>query len=118
VEPLYLPEDAAPPAEIRFQDVHVEPWPDGRRVRVHITITPFQKPPSIRASIMKVDEELARTHIIETIQHHIVFTMHIRGDVADQQPLNLNAVLYYNELGDVDQQIVSFTLPPQPAQEN
>ncbi|HEX7973527.1 MAG TPA: hypothetical protein VF498_03890 [Anaerolineales bacterium] len=40
------PEDALPPDQVRFIDLHVELWPDGRRVRVHAEITPFQQRPA------------------------------------------------------------------------
>jgi hypothetical protein len=118
LEPLYTPEGALPPTDVRFLDVHVEPWPDSRRVRVHVRLTPFQQPPSLRASITAQDGEMAAmAHIIETIQHQIVFTMHIRGAVSDQ-PYTLSVELYYTDTGNVDQQVISFSLPPLPASES
>ncbi len=111
MEPFYMPEGALPPGEVRISGIKVEPWPDGRRVKVAISLTPFQKPPNLRADILLPDgESIASAHIIETIQHRMVFTMHIRGHEEIHQ-FALSVVLQYPDLGDVHQQQVEFSLP-------
>ncbi len=72
--------EALPPQQVRFLDLHVEPWPDGRRVRVHVTLTPFQQNPNLEAVISDADgHEVARASIIENADDRFVFTMHIRA---------------------------------------
>lgn len=112
MEPLYMPEGALPPDQVRIEDVHVEPWPDGQRVRVHLTVTPFQKPPSLTARISASDgTEVAMVHIIEAIQIHMVFTMHIRTSHPSDEIFTLGVDLYYPELNNVDTKTTTFTLP-------
>ncbi len=41
-----------PPAEVRFTELRIEPWPDGRRLRVHVSLTPFQNKPDLEAMIL------------------------------------------------------------------
>ncbi len=100
-----------PPEQVRFTELRVEPWPDGRRIRVHVDITPFQQNPNLEASITAGDGgEAAHAMIVETAEHRIVFTMHLRGEI--QNPYSLAATLSYPEIGTVDSQAVAFTVEP------
>ncbi len=104
----FPPEDALPPAEVRFVELHTEPWPDGRRVRVHVTITPFQQRPSLEARIVNAqDEEAAHISIIETMENKMVFTMHIRGPIG-AEAFRLEARLSYDDLGVIDERSLEF----------
>ena len=68
-----------PPEEVRIREFTVEPWPDGRRVRVNVELTPFQKRPNGEINIKNGDgEEVASVSFIETIDPNIQFTMHLR----------------------------------------
>jgi hypothetical protein len=44
MQPLYIPENAVPPEQVRFEDIDIEPLPEERKVRVRIGITPFTSP--------------------------------------------------------------------------
>ena len=79
--PLQPPEGGLPPAEVRFLDVHIEPWSeDWRKVRVHLQITPFLERPNIEVIIKDPqEEEVASIYIVESIDDRMVFTMHIRS---------------------------------------
>ena len=113
----FSPEDALPPEQVRFSELHVEPWPDGRRVRVHITITPFQKRPNLEARIVNKDEEeTASISIIETMENKMVFTMHIRGPI-DEDPFTLQVRLSYEEQGVVNQRDLEFYTSENPDQD-
>lgn len=69
-----------PPEEVRIVRFEATPWPDGRRVRINLDITPFQKRPSGELIIYdEVGEEVASTTIVETITPHMEFTMHLKG---------------------------------------
>ncbi len=76
----------------------VEPWPDGLKVKVLITLTPFQKPPNLEVRVENaLNEPVARVDIIETNTARLVFTIHLKG----QQPgghYTLHSRLYYQDL--------------------
>ena len=94
---FFLPEDnltRAVPEETRITSFTAEPYPDGRRVRVNLDITPFQKRPYIEVTLTNAKgEEIASTSIVEPLSWKLEFTMHIRGEL--QNPYTLNARLYY-----------------------
>lgn len=112
----FPPEDALPPEKVRFTELRVEPWPDGRRVRVHVGITPFQQRPYLNARLLNAEEqEIASATVVETMENKLVFTMHIRGKQINGQ-FTLLASLSYPELGTVDEGRVDFEteeLPPE-----
>ncbi len=100
--------DARAPSDVRFIELRVEPWPDGRRVRVHVSITPFQQNPNLDAVISdSTGQEVAHSSIIEIADVRFVFTMHIRSEAVHGQ-YNLVARLGYPDLGDVEERSVSF----------
>jgi hypothetical protein len=108
---------ARPPAEVRFTELRVEPWPDGRRVRVHVSLTPFQKNPNLEASITNTaGSEVAHADVIETADVRFVFTMHIRGDEGNGV-FTLSANLNYEDIGKVDARSISFEIHPASTQD-
>lgn len=114
---FFLPEDnltRAVPEETRITSFTAEPYPDGRRLRVNLEITPFQKRPYIEVTLTNAKgEEIASTSIVEPLSWKLEFTMHIRGEL--QNPYTLNARLYYPENGPSDQpHQFSFDITPPP----
>ncbi len=106
--PYQPPEDGLPPQEVRFVELRVEPWPDGRRVRVHMQITPFLERPNINVSIQNSDhKEVSSINIIESIDDAMTFTMHIREEKVKGE-YTLTATLAYPEVGTVAQDHVVF----------
>ena len=101
------PEDGLPPQEVRIQDLRAEPWSeDGRRLRIHLDVTPFLERPDIEVTISNEQgEAVSNISIIESIDAHMAFTMHLRGDNIGG-PLTLSASLLYPEIGQVDQKSV------------
>jgi len=111
------PTEALPPSEVRFTELRVEPWPDGRRVRVHITLTPFQQNPSLEAVLSDAHgHPLTSTSIIETAENRMVFTLHLRPAVAGV-PYHLSVEILYSEIGVVDQRSISFEVDPAAGEE-
>jgi hypothetical protein len=110
INPLAPLTDPLPPAEVRFLEVRVEPWPDGQRVRVHVTLTPFQQRPNLVAQIVDSQNRLlSQADIIETMDERLVFTMHLRED-EPQGPFRLDISLSYEDTGPVDQRGVDFRI--------
>jgi len=122
-----------PPEEVRIRELTAEPWPDGRRVRVYIELTPFQTRPNGEINITNEEEqEVASVSFIETIDPKMQFTLHLR---APETPgdYSVNAIIFYpvlvngQEFGEaqdqeplplpqdtmvVNQSSTKFTIPP------
>jgi len=112
---FFFPEDnlvRAVPEETHIQTLNAEAYPDGRRVRVNIDITPFQKRPHIEVTLNDgAGEEAASTSFVEPMSWKLEFTMHIRGEVRN--PYTLNAKLYYPDDGPSDEpRSVTFEVNP------
>lgn len=86
-----------PPAEMRIRDLHAEPSPDGKRVRVYVEVAPFQKRPNLDLTISNDQkEEVASVSVIETMVRKLEMTMHIRGSPSGGT-YALAATLYYSK---------------------
>jgi len=109
--PFQQDENALPPEKVQILDLHVEPWPDGKRVRVHITLTPFQQPPDLELTIYNGQkQEVSHVTVVENIDDKLVLTMHLR--VTDPQgDYVLEANVSYNEIGTVTQGDCGFVIP-------
>src|SRR5512139_2447106 len=85
-----------PPGEVRIRSFRAEPWPDKRRVRVLLELTPFQKGPNSEIEIRNAEgNEVASLTIIETINPKMEMTIHLRGDVPAGFYTALVMVYYY-----------------------
>ncbi len=107
--PFQPPEDGLPPQQVKIQELRAEPWSeDGRRLRVHLDVAPFLERPNIEVSITNENgDELSSISIIESIDTHMTFTMHLRGNNIGGK-LTLKASLSYPEIGEVDQKSMIF----------
>lgn len=114
---FFLPEDnltRAVPEETKINALSAKPYPDGRRLRVNLEVTPFQKRPYIEVLLTNADgDEVASTSIVEPLSWKLEFTMHIRGDLNN--PYTLNARLYYPDGPSTEPFIYSFDVEPDPA---
>ncbi len=94
---FFLPEDnltRATPEETKIASLSAQPYPDGRRLRVNIEVTPFQKRPYIEVHLNDSNgDEVASTNIVEPMSWKLELTLHIRGEIAN--PYTLHARLYY-----------------------
>jgi hypothetical protein len=101
---FFFPEDdlnRMPPEETHITDLTAEPYPDGRRLRVNISITPFQTRPHIEVTLRDAgDQEVASVSVVEPMTWKLEITMHMRGELNN--PYTLEARLYYLE-GPSDQ---------------
>ncbi len=86
-----------PPDEVHIRQLIAEPWSDGRRVRVYLEITPFQKRPNGEISIIKQPGvEVASVSIIETIDPKMEITLHLR-DPETAGEYFVQAIIFYSE---------------------
>jgi hypothetical protein len=87
-----------PPNEVRIRQFATQPYPDGKRVRVYLEITPFQKKPSAEITLFNaLGEEMGNVSIIETIDPRMEMTMHLRGATSGNH-FTAQADLFYEEL--------------------
>ena len=114
---FFFPEDNLArnvPEETRITALNAETYPDGRRLRVNIEITPFQKRPTIEVTLHNSSgDEIASTSIVEPLTWKLEFTLHLRGEIDN--PYTLNARLYFPDGPSNEPFIFSFDVnPPQP----
>jgi hypothetical protein len=84
-----------PPDEVRILEFRAAPYPDGRRVRVYLEVTPFQKRPSADVSVVDSSgATAAEVSIIESMTRKMEFTIHLRT-ANTQGTYSLLAEVYY-----------------------
>jgi hypothetical protein len=100
-----------PPDQVRILKLRAEPWPDGRRVKVFIELTPFEQKPSMDLTIFDMQgEELAYAAVIETMVFRLVITLHLPPEIPPGT-YRLNGSLYYPEQPPVHTSEILFDLP-------
>ena len=86
-----------PRAEVRFTRVEVKPYPDGRRVKLSFGLTPFEERPSVDMAVTNAEgREVAALSLIEAMDTHFDFTVHLRGPEPRGEH-TLRLVLFYLE---------------------
>jgi hypothetical protein len=84
-----------PPEEVRLRELTVAPWPDGRRVRLHLELTPFLQRPDLEITLRDpAGAVAAELSVIELLEPQMDFTLHLRGTVTPGD-YRLEAVLGY-----------------------
>ena len=111
---FFFPEDnltRAVPEETRITSLSAQPYPDGRRVRVNLEVTPFLQRPYIEVTLNDASgDEVASASLIEPMSWKLEFTMHIRGGLNN--PYTLQARLYYPEGPSNEPLVYSFDVQP------
>ena len=83
------------PEEVRIRKLTATPYPDGRRVRVYLEITPFLQKPDAEMRIMSLDrQEMAHVSIIETIDPKMELTLHMPASTTPGK-YYLEAMVFY-----------------------
>ncbi len=104
--PLHPHPDAVPPEQVRFTDLHIEPWESRDRARLHARLTPFTRPPNIEIELRDPSGvEIASAYIVENIDYDFVITLHLRRQPSEPlSRLSLIARISYPDEGVVHQQ--------------
>ncbi len=117
--PLYDESEEVPPprarADVRFTKVAVQPYPDGRRVKLSFALTPFEERPSVDMTVTNPEgREVAALSLIEAMETHFDFTVHLRGPEPRGEH-TMRLVLFYRESDEpeaarqfVDEHVLTF----------
>lgn len=116
MDAFFLDQDVErfPPETVRILNLRAEPYPDGRRVRVGLELTPFQKRPYIELELTDADGlPCGSASLVEPMGWKLELTLHIRNPQDTvQNTFTLTALLSYPDLGETDRRQVTFaTLP-------
>lgn len=96
-----LSEVPLPPEEVRIRDLQVEPYPDGKRLRLSLALTPFQKPPSGEVFITDMlGSQVATASIIEAMDAEMQLTLHLRTP-ATAGAFTARVLIFYS--ADIDE---------------
>ena len=121
--PLYDdPEDVPAPRareEMRFEQVAVTPYADGRRVKLSFRFPPFLDRPSVEAWVTDAEGRVvASMSLIEAMEQDFEFTLHLRSP-EPRGAHTLRLLMYYlktpeqfDERQVVDEQTIAFTVEP------
>lgn len=87
-----------PRSEVRILDIKANPYPDGRRVRIALELTPFLEKPSGDIVVMDKDgNRIAAASFIETMIPKLEITLHLRHDIRGAGECTVFANIFYAE---------------------
>jgi len=111
---FFFPEDhleRTSPEKTRIISLSAEPYEDGRRVRVNIEMSFFEKRPHLEVTLIdSEDQEISSASFVEPMNFKLEFTMHLRTEPADG-PLDLTARLFYPDGPEAEPATARFDLP-------
>ena len=111
---FFFPEDhleRTSPEETKIISLSAEPYEDGRRVRVNIEMSFFEKRPHLEVTLTDSEEqEISSASFVEPMNFKLEFTMHLRTGPADG-PLDLTARLFYLDGPEAEPATARFELP-------
>jgi len=115
-----------PPADTRILELRAEPYPDGKRLRITLDLTPFEQKPYLELTLNNpIGEVVAAASIIEPVVWKIELTLHIRERVLNAGetngniptgPYKLEAILSYPDLGQIDRRGLNLIITTTTAQ--
>lgn len=117
-------DNLAPRDEVILERVSTKPYPDGKRVRVEIDVTPFRERPNIEIEIAKPSSDhaaqsVAQASILATMNFRMAFTLHLRGIEDTNGDYTVRVTLYYDDIqAPTDQKTLAMSIPPAPDGEN
>jgi hypothetical protein len=87
-----------PPDKVHIRELRPEPYPDQRRVRIVLEVTPFQKRPNFEIQVTDGNGNIvASLSIIESIDAKMDFTVHLQGAEQPFGEFIASAEIYYYE---------------------
>jgi len=95
----FEPDDPPLPRDqVRIREVRASPYPDGRRVRLDIRLTPFQERPSLQIEVFNASgAAVASLTFIESLFSILELTIHLRESHPQGEYRAVTAVHYAGE---------------------
>ncbi|WP_119072884.1 hypothetical protein [Aggregatilinea lenta] len=102
-----------PRDEVRIERVEAEPFPDGRRIRVQVDVTPFRERPNLEIVLHDAQgRNVGEASVIATMTFKMEFTLHLRGMADPAGSYTVDVALYYDDpLAPQDQRRIDLSLP-------
>lgn len=109
-----------PPEETRILGLRAEPYPEGKRVRVNLELTPFLQRPYIELILSDPEgNEVSSASIVEPVSWTLELTLHLRPSTSlpavaslREGTYTLAAHLTYPDLGEIDQREATIEITP------
>lgn len=103
-----------PKAEVRIEQIELQPYPDRFRLFVHIRVSLFEERPNLLLVARHEDGKIAaELSVIETMHHDMEFTMHLRGRTDTAGTYTFSADLFYETRNPPqDRRVETFSIPP------
>ncbi len=99
-----------PPREVRITAASAQPSPDGRRVALQITLTPFLEYPNLDIVLFRPDGEEERSlTIVGTMERQLGLTMHVKNPLPGGEYRTQIDLVYEGEVLQTQQ--VTFSMP-------
>ncbi len=91
----------APPEKVRVEKVRSTPYPDGRRVKVAVELSPFREQPDLDIDILDTEgRAVAGVNVIGVMNFRMAFVLHLRGVEAPAGNYTVRVHLHYQEHPD------------------
>jgi hypothetical protein len=92
------PEDLpVPPEEVKIRELTAKAYPDRRRVRVYLELSPFQQAPDAELNIVnRENQTMASVNVIETMDPKMEMTLHLPASTTPGM-YKLSARVFYRE---------------------
>ena len=105
-----------PRNQIQIERLEAAPFPDRRRVKVSVHITPFRERPNLDIAIFNADgARVASTSVIEAMTFKMEMNLHLRGDAPLEGIFTVRVMLYFDDLSaPQDTKQAQFSVEPPP----
>ena len=106
-------ENLLPRDEVRVENVKAAPYPDGRRVHVEITVSPFRERPNLEIAILNAEGQIiSNASAIAIMNFRVALTMHLRGVTDPAGDYSVRVQLYYEDAtSPQDTHTTALTIP-------
>ena len=109
-----------PRDEIKVEKVTPAPYPDNRRIKVTVEVTPFRERPNLEITILDADgKRVSNTSAIALMNFRSVYVLHLRGLTDTTGSYTVRTQLYYESLDEVQHTLdAQMQLPVQNPEQN
>jgi len=106
------PDDLPVPRDdVRIREVTALPYPDGRRVRLAVHLTPFQERPNLQIEVFNTaGEEVASMTLVESMHYNFELTIHLR-EPRPEGEYRAHVTIHYTGEPPVDTVDSVFSVP-------